>query len=165
MNGMKKKISFCIAYTLQIRLGLLLDYGMLQSHFHMKLMVCRHLPPALEKRHFSAEQERQWCATRDVMQGLVPARGFISWFSPLIEEERRRTYHQNQLVTMKTSTRAAFSGTWLHSAGWVWGAASETLRVFRAELIYSCTDPDFVTLICCFVLFFQLLILMNNSRW
>lgn len=29
---MKKKISFCIAYTLPIRLGILLDYGMLQSH-------------------------------------------------------------------------------------------------------------------------------------
>lgn len=52
MNGMKKKSSFCITYTLQIRLDILLDYGMLRSHFHMKFMVCRHLPPALEKRHF-----------------------------------------------------------------------------------------------------------------
>lgn len=65
----------------------------LQSYFHVKLMVCRRQPPALEKRHFSAEQERQWCAMQDVMQGLVPTRGFISWFSLIIEEERRRTYH------------------------------------------------------------------------
>lgn len=49
---MKNKIRFCIAYTLQT-LDILLDYGMLPSHFHMKLMVCRHQPPALEKRHFS----------------------------------------------------------------------------------------------------------------
>lgn len=89
----KIKIRFCIAYTVQTRFDILLDYGTVQSYFHMKLMGCRRQPPALEKRHFSAEQERQWCATEDVMQGLVPTRGFISWFSLIMEEERRRTYH------------------------------------------------------------------------
>lgn len=81
MNGMEKKIRFFfIAYALQIRPDILLEFGMLQSHFHMRFMVCRHQPPARVRKGDG------------VPRRTVPARGFISCF-PLITEERRRPRH------------------------------------------------------------------------
>lgn len=71
------------------------------------------LPLPLKKRTFSShtfvyvttEQERQSCAVV-FMQGFSPTEGSISW--------RGETCHWNQLVRMKPSTLAAFSGTWSH---------------------------------------------------
>lgn len=106
-----------------------------------KSIICTHPPPWIlsdgffcpRERTFllhkalvyaTREQERQSFATEDVMQRFIPTIGFISWFHWLEKGKRGGTYHWSQLVTMKTSTLTAFTGTWLHTSArvgnWFW---------------------------------------------
>lgn len=62
MTGMKKKISFCIAYALQIRLHILLDYGMLQSHFSHEVYALQTSAPCPgEETFFSRAGKAMVC--------------------------------------------------------------------------------------------------------
>lgn len=58
----EKEISFCIAYALQIRLHILLDYGMLQSHFSHEVYALQTSAPCPgEETFFSRAGKAMVC--------------------------------------------------------------------------------------------------------
>lgn len=121
---------FCIANAIQIKLDILLDYSMLQSYFHMKLMVCSPLPWRRDifqqSRKGNGVPWRMLCRVWFQREALSAD---FHWLWKRKGEELIIKVSWSQWKPALLQSSVAHDCTSLC----VWSTASETLTVFRAE--------------------------------